>query len=171
MILRALIITGVTVGGLVYLGRGDVPEMQREVCKIGYVYDGDTVEMICDERSYAARLVGLDTPETKDPRCDAERAAGKRATERLRALVATGAVAYDRKGVDRYKRPLIVLRVDGVDVAETLVSEGLAVAYRGGARPDWCARLKEARGQPLALPGVFSVQRKWEDRDLERASG
>jgi len=33
------------------------------------------------------------------------------------------------------------LRLDGRDVGATLIAEGLAVPYRGGARIDWCARL------------------------------
>ena len=88
-----------------------------------------------------ARLVGLDTAETKTPGCDAELAHGRRATLRLRQLVAGGEVEMKRKGDDRYGRVLVVLTVDGVDVADTLVLEGLAVPYSGGKRINWCERL------------------------------
>ncbi len=112
-------------------------------CTVGYVYDGDTVALECGEASQrTARVQGLDTPETKDPRCEAERALGKKATLRLRALVAGGQVSYRGLGHDKYGRQLIRLKVDGVDVADTLVREGLAVRYSGGARPDWCRKLR-----------------------------
>ncbi|PIE18387.1 MAG: transposase [Proteobacteria bacterium] len=99
--------------------------------------------MDCGGGEVTARVIGLDTPETVKARCDAELAAGKRATERLRALVARGEVVIRRRGYDKYGRDLIRLTVDGRDVADTLVSEQLAVRYRGGARPNWCERLAQ----------------------------
>lgn len=107
-------------------------------CRLGYVYDGDTVEILCGAERRTARLVGFDTPETKEPRCAAEAALGKRATERLRALVKSGPVAIHRQGFDKYGRDLVVLTVAGRDVGQTLVAEGLAHAYHGGARGGWC---------------------------------
>lgn len=142
-VLGALVVTGLTVGGWVWLAvQGGAAAPKRADCRVGYVYDGDTVELICGAREYAARVVGLDTPETKEPRCVAEAEAGKRATLRLRALVAEGPVRLRRQGFDRYGRPLIRLWTGGRDVAQVLIGEGLAMRYRGGARPDWCARLE-----------------------------
>ena len=43
--------------------------------------------------------------------------------------------------MDRYGRRLVRLSLDGRDVGAVLISEGLAVPYRGGRRIDWCARL------------------------------
>ena len=34
----------------------------------------------------------------------------------------------------------VTLEIDGVDLGDILVAEGLAAPYRGGPRPDWCAR-------------------------------
>lgn len=85
-----------------------------------------------------ARLVGFDTPETKQPRCAAEAALGKRATERLRELVKFGPVAIFVQGHDKYGRDLVVLTVAGRDVGDVLVAEGLAHDYHGGARGGWC---------------------------------
>ncbi len=111
------------------------------LCNVGYVYDGDTVALRCGDKEQTARLVGFDTPETKKPMCEAERVLGNKATLRLRGLLANGAASYRSQGYDKYGRELIVLKVDGVDVAETLVREGLAVAYTGGSRISWCAKL------------------------------
>lgn len=112
-------------------------------CTVGYVYDGDTVALDCGEGSErTARLVGFDAPETRDAGCDAERALGDKATRQLRALIKNGDAQYHGLGHDKYGRQLIRLEVDGVDVAETLISAGLAVRYTGGARINWCKRLR-----------------------------
>ena len=116
-------------------------DLSERGCRVGYVYDGDTVEVVCDGQSLTARLVGFDTPETKEPGCAAEAALGARATERLRALVTTWPVKMDSVGYDRYGRLLARLDVGGQDVADLLVDEGLAVHYDGGARVSWCERL------------------------------
>lgn len=111
---------------------------QASDCRVAYVYDGDTVEMRCGTETHSARLVGFDTPETKEPRCAAEAALGRQATERLRALVLSGPVQIFRQGFDKYDRALIVLTVAGQDVADVMLAEGLAHPYHGGARGGWC---------------------------------
>lgn len=107
-------------------------------CRIGYVYDGDTFEMICDGQSLTARVQGFDAPETKSPQCAAELAWGQRATQRLRALVRHPGIALFRHGHDKYGRDLVVMTVQGRDVAQIMIAEGLAVAYSGGTRRNWC---------------------------------
>ena len=108
-------------------------------CRVGYVYDGDTVEMVCDGEKRMARLLGFDTPETKAPKCAAEAAWGHRATLRLRELVKRPDTALYPQGLDKYRRTLVVMTVGGKDVAQIMVAEGLAVDYHGEARRDWCA--------------------------------
>lgn len=110
-------------------------------CVLNYVYDGDTVALDCPAGRKTTRLVGFDTPETKDPGCEAERALGTKATLRLREMARTGEVAFAGKGFDKYGRMLAVMTVDDVDVGDTLVSEGLAAPYRGGSRQNWCKTL------------------------------
>lgn len=107
-------------------------------CRLGYVYDGDTVELLCGAEKRTGRLVGFDTPETKSPGCPEELALGKRATERLRALVKGGEIGIFRQGFDKYGRDLVILTVEGRDVGDVLVAEGLAHAYHGGSRGGWC---------------------------------
>lgn len=101
------------------------------------VIDGDTV----DVKGEHVRLVGLNTPETYDPRCAAELALGMRAKERLRQLLANGtpqlvkvpcACKPGTEGTQRcnYGRSCGILSVNGRDVADTLISEGLAVPFQ-----------------------------------------
>ena len=122
------------------------PDRRQTACRVGYVYDGDTVEMRCGGDTSTARLVGFDTPETKDPGCGAERALGRQATLRLRELVANGEVALFPQGYDKYGRDLVRMEINGRDIAAQLVEEGLAVPYRGGTRINWCARLTSGEG-------------------------
>ena len=146
-VLRALVVTGLTIGGWLWLvaaqgGQlfGRVPT--GEACRIAYVYDGDTVALDCgDGKEVTARLVGFDTPEAKSPGCAAEANLAAQATQRLRELVSAGRVTLNRQGIDKYRRPLMRLRMDGVDVSKVLIREGLAVPYDGGKRMNWCEKL------------------------------
>ena len=140
---RVLMLTAATLGVWLYLVRySERNAGQVNACRVSFVYDGDTVALTCGDEEVTARLQGLDTPETRDARCDAELALGKKTTERLRGLVKAGQVRYLRQGHDKYGRMLIRLTVDGMDVAKTLISEGLAVEYTGGSRIDWCRKLE-----------------------------
>lgn len=115
---------------------------RRGGCTVSYVYDGDTVALGCGAREVTARLQGFDAPETKAPRCAAEAALGRAATARLREMVgAADEVRYRHLGHDKYGRALIRLELDGREAGAGLVAEGLAVAYAGGARVNWCERL------------------------------
>ena len=138
MLMQALLITAITVGALWLYVRATRPA--PGVCRITFVYDGDTVALDCGAGDRTARIEGLNAPETRDAACADEAEAGRRATDRMRALVREAAqMTVSRQGHDRYGRELVRLWIDGRDVAATLVSEGLAEAYLGGRRRDWCA--------------------------------
>lgn len=111
-------------------------------CRVTRVVDGDTVDMICAEQAFRARLTGYDTPETYEPGCAAEAELGHRATQRLRQMVNAAAdIEAEINGTDRYGRELVRLRLDTRDVARVMIAEGLAVSYSGGRRINWCDRL------------------------------
>lgn len=103
----------------------------RDTC----VVDGDTFWL----EGTKIRIADIDTPEVLSPECDAEAALGRRATQRLRALLNAGPIALvpiDRE-TDRYGRTLRVVERDGVSLGETLVAEGLAHRW-GSGRRGWC---------------------------------
>jgi len=110
-------------------------------CTLDYIYDGDTVALRCDGNVQTARLLGFDTPEAKDPGCPSEERLAADATARLREIAKSGLVSFAGGDNDRYGRMLVTMRVDGTDVGDILIDEGLAVAYRGGKRINWCAKL------------------------------
>ncbi|WP_137699932.1 thermonuclease family protein [Marimonas lutisalis] len=142
MLARVLILTAATLAAWLYVVRWQERRAGAETCRVSYVSDGDTVALSCGGREVTARVQGLDTPETRDARCTAERKAGDAATERLREMLREGAIEIRRRGSDKYGRWLIRVRIEGQDVAERLIGEGLAVPYRGGQRIDWCKRLE-----------------------------
>jgi micrococcal nuclease len=100
------------------------------------VIDGDTVKL--DGRSY--RLLGFDTPETYFANCEQERQRGEAATARLRALIATAATRLEPNGRDcKWGRECARLFVNGEDVRDVLIREGLARPYSGrGPKTAWC---------------------------------
>jgi micrococcal nuclease len=132
-----------TLLGLVTLADWIDPPPGRVGCRIAYVYDGDTVDLVCGVTHQTVRLTGLDAPETKEPGCPEEKALGDGATKRLRALVKAGRkFRYWEEGHDRFGRELVHIWIDGRDVADVLVAEGLATDYDGGARVNWCDRIR-----------------------------
>ncbi len=99
------------------------------------VVDGDTFWMA----GVKIRVADIDTPETHPARCPEEARLGAAATQRLQALLNSGAVTLHpiERDTDRYGRKLRRVSVDGRGVGDTLVAEGLARPYLG-RRMGWC---------------------------------
>jgi len=106
-----------------------------------YIIDGDTI-VIAREH---IRIANIDAPETRHAKCDAELRLGLAAKHRLEILLAAGDIethlAYPNRPRDRYGRTLATVTVDGEDVGEILISEGLARRWDGRRHP-WCDPLK-----------------------------
>lgn len=116
----------------------DPPVPEGQGCRVGYVYDGDSVELICGSARETARLLDIDTPELQG-RCLAETAAAQAAKQALAGLVkGASLVEVQIEGRDRYHRPLIRLRLDGQDAAALMIAAGQGRSYDGGHRPGWC---------------------------------
>lgn len=92
------------------------------------VVDGDTVDL---EDLGRVRLIGVDTPETVDPRRPVQRY-GKEASQFLTRLVLHEKVRveYDQEKVDKYKRTLAYLYLDdGTFINAELIKQGYGFAY------------------------------------------
>jgi micrococcal nuclease len=103
------------------------------------IIDGDTLEDTASDTTY--RVVNIDTPETGSrARCSNERSLGARATDQVRALVSrAAAIEFRPTGrIDRYGRTIAFVLIDGRDLGEMLIAEGLARPWRGRREP-WCA--------------------------------
>lgn len=104
---------------------------QRYTC----VVDGDTLWLEGEK----IRMMGYDTPEPQTNICGGAREVrlANQASTRLVQILNQGVVTVERHGKDRYDRTLAVIQVDGVNVGDILVEEGLARYWPDG--PEfWC---------------------------------
>jgi micrococcal nuclease len=98
------------------------------------VVDGDTVDVRLPEgRQERVRLIGMDTPETVDPR-EPVQCFGREASARAHALLDGQTVGLERDPSqgerDRYGRLLAYLWLpDGRDFAQVMIGEGYAFEY------------------------------------------
>ena len=98
------------------------------------VVDGDTLHArLSDGRDLTVRLIGIDTPETRDPSAPVE-CGGREATDAMEELVLERAVALrsdpTQGAVDRFGRSLFYVdRTDGLDVGLEMIRRGWSRAY------------------------------------------
>ena len=142
MILRGITLTALTILVMFYVARNvDDTRPVRSRCEIGAVLSGDSVVLECRGAGKTqVDIAGIDAPDVAAPGCAEELAFGTLAAERLQSLIGSGQVQIERLAGGNAP-PLIRLLIDGEDVAARLVREGLAVAYVGGARINWCDKL------------------------------
>ena len=105
-----------------------------------YCYDGDTCYVTYKGKNDKVRLLGLDTPEISNPKCEQEYALGIDARNFVNNLISEGVsikfkTEYNR---DFFGRILSYIIVDGVNVSKKMVSNGLGVRYDRGNKKDWC---------------------------------
>jgi len=92
------------------------------------VVDGDTIILDGKER---VRLIGVDTPETKDPRKPIQYF-GKEAYEFTKSLVEGNKVRleYDQTRIDKYRRTLAYVYLeDGAFLNAEIIKQGYGFAY------------------------------------------
>ncbi|MGH9183711.1 MAG: thermonuclease family protein [Acidimicrobiales bacterium] len=115
------------------VGGGSVVDEEPGRAEVVRVVDGDTIVVRIGRGEETVRLLGIDTPETKDPRAPVE-CFGREASARTEALLppATAVrLVRDVEARDRYDRLLAyVYRVDdGAFVNLALAAEGYAAAF------------------------------------------
>ena len=124
------------------------------------VVDGDTVVL---RDIGTVRLIGVDTPETQDPREPVQHY-GVEATAFLRSLVTgkTVRVDYDQQRIDKYRRTLAYLYLaDGTFVNREIVRQGFGHAYLTYPfkyAEDFRAVEREAREAERGLWGTVPIQ-------------
>ncbi|MCB1473541.1 MAG: thermonuclease family protein [Rhodobiaceae bacterium] len=122
--------SGLVIIAVLVLVAGLIPrETPPQVSGPARIIDGDSLYVGRVE----VRLKGIDAPEYNQT-CRADGASwpcGRQARDVLRSLTKGRPVACDLRGIDRYGRALGECRTGGVDINETLVREGWAVAYGG----------------------------------------
>ncbi len=143
---------------LLFLISYNVVAQQYMLLPIVKVYDGDTISTSLSWRlpyplnQVSIRILNIDTPELpaksylttgklNRAKCVKEAELALKAKARVIELVGTNT----KMKVENFKwgkygsRILADVSVSGVDIAKTLIKEGLAVEYFGkGTKHDWC---------------------------------
>ena len=110
------------------------------------VVDGDTIKtsvnLPCPLCNVSIRLLGVDTPEsTYLAKCPAEKEKALAAKNFVKTLIGTNTTMvirnfkWDKYGgrIDAY------VSINGVDISQSLIDNGLARPYTGqGPKSDWC---------------------------------
>jgi endonuclease YncB( thermonuclease family) len=118
---------------------------QYKICggdaRVTCVIDGDTIM----HQGLRIRMIDIDAPEIRAPKCASEAALGHKARHRLRDLLSGGQVQivkFGSRDEDRYGRKLRLVVVNGRSAGDILITEGLAWPWEG-RRHDWCRALEQ----------------------------
>ncbi len=109
------------------------------------VIDGDSLDIAGERIRLRSEAGPIDAPELRSAKCPLELFRAEAAKDRLAAIIAPGARIVDTGERDRWKRPIVLVYVDGKDVGAQLIAEGHAKPWpkTGGKlrrenRPEWC---------------------------------
>ena len=109
------------------------------------VIDGDTFVVDIDEfpdligKDISVRVNGIDTPELRG-KCGREKDLAVKAKERVDALLKTAdTIVLENLSRGSFFRIVADVIIDGVDLGELILNEGLATPYRSGSESPWCA--------------------------------
>ncbi len=137
--MKRLLFLSATLASLFFVAVWIEPLKQTKTLSASKVIavDGDTI----DHGDDRYRLIGFDTPETFRAQCEAERALGLKAKDRLTEIIQTSGQIelVIQPDLDVHDRFLAVGRSGGQELGKTLISEGLARPYSGGKRRSWCS--------------------------------
>lgn len=103
-----------------------------QLAEVSEVVDGDTIKVLIDNQEYTVRYIGINTPETRDPRRPVE-CFGKQASAKNKELLESKKVILqkDVTEIDKYNRLLRYIYLPLADgqvlfVNDYLVREGYA---------------------------------------------
>lgn len=113
--------------------------IDRKLNKVLKVIDGDTVNVEIDGKSQTIRLIGIDSPETVDPRKPVQ-CFGKEASNKAKELLTGKNVVMEVDSTqgdkDKYNRLLRYIYLeDGTSVNKYMISEGYAHEYTYQSNP------------------------------------
>jgi micrococcal nuclease len=109
------------------------PDIQNQSFLVTHVVDGDTFDVEIDGKTERIRMIGIDTPETVDPRKSVQ-CFGKEASDKMKSLITNQRVVLEADPSqgerDKYDRLLrYAFLPDGRNVGLYLLQEGYAREY------------------------------------------
>lgn len=121
----------------------------QKLCKVIKVVDGDTITVDIDGAKETLRLIGINTPETVDPRKPVE-CFGKEASNKAKAVLNGRSVILENDPTqgerDKYDRLLrYIFLEDGVNFNKLMIAEGYAYEYTYSTPYKYQAEFKKAQ--------------------------
>lgn len=137
-------------------------EKEKETVKVLRVIDGDTIEVSLNNKKEMVRLIGIDAPETMDPRKTVE-CFGKEASNKTKEILTGKTIILESDPTqgnrDKYQRLLrYVILEDGTNFNKLMISEGFAHEYTYQSNPykymeEFKNAQRDAREKNLGLWG------------------
>lgn len=133
----------------------------EKIYQLYSVLDGDTIRVKIEEKIITVRMLGIDTPETVDPRREVG-CFGPEASKETKQLLSGHQIILKlnpkREVTDKYGRYLAyVYREDGLFINEYLIEKGYAKEYTYGSpysfQKEFKALEKEAQKSKIGLWG------------------
>ena len=107
-------------------------EKERETARVLRVIDGDTIEVDLNNKKEMVRLIGIDAPETVDPRKTIE-CFGKEASQKASVLLDGKEITLESDPTqgnrDKYGRLLRYIFLDDLNFNKLMIREGFAHEY------------------------------------------
>jgi micrococcal nuclease len=130
------------------------------------VSDGDTFKLETSEGTKVkVRLYGIDAPEKKQPY-------GNEAFDALKSKILRQGVTVDVVTIDRYKRTVGIVSLNGRNINIEMIREGWAWAYTEYLKRPYASEYinaeNEARAKGLGLWKQRNPQPPWEFRRMRR---
>jgi len=150
----------------------DVGEMLYAVTN---VVDGDTIDVDMDGKTERLRLIGIDTPETKDPRKPVQ-CFGQEASDKATELLLNQKIKLEfdetQSDRDKYDRLLAyVYREDGLFFNKWMIENGYAYEYTYNIPYKYQTEFKEAENNARSNQlGLWSTDTCSGSPDLEDSS-
>jgi endonuclease YncB( thermonuclease family) len=143
-------------------------EPESIVGKIVAIADGDTLTLLdAGNRRHRIRLDGIDAPESKQ-------AFGNRSRQSLGELVHQQEAVADCSKIDRYKRWVCIVKVDGLDVGLEQIKRGMAWHFKryeaeqtSENRTAYSAAERAAKAEKLGLWRDSEPTPPWEFRTVK----
>lgn len=146
---------------------------------VSKVVDGDTIQVTDNVGTIVkVRLYGIDAPETEKRNKKTGRISktgqpyGEEAFQALQSKLMRQRVKLDVINIDRYKRLVALVELDGKMINEEMVAEGWAWAYRDYLNREYASEFidleERARKQHLGLWKQSNPEPPWEFRKLQK---
>lgn len=108
-------------------------ENKKDFYEVIKVSDGDTIQIMVNDKKQTVRMIGVDTPESVDPRRPVQ-CFGEKASQKTSDLLLNKKVSLEsdttQGDVDKYKRLLrYVFLEDGTNVNKLLIEQGFGHQY------------------------------------------